>query len=64
MVGLHSPWGNIWSFASATGWTVEYILWVTAWANLQMMLADAPRRAADKAKEIDNIDDAKDFLKL
>jgi hypothetical protein len=25
-----------------TGWTDDYVLWGTSWANLQMKLADAP----------------------
>lgn len=65
MVGLHSPWGKIWSIATATGWTVNHILWKVAWVNLQMMLGDAARYQKDEeVKEIENIDDAKDFLKL
>jgi hypothetical protein len=26
-----------------TGWTDDYLLWETSWANIQMKLADAPR---------------------
>jgi len=40
---FHSPWGLIFSIARETGWTSNYILWHVTWANLQLMIADAPR---------------------
>lgn len=65
MVGLHSPWGTIWSIAQATGWSVNYILWGLSWANIQMMLADAPRYTTDsEVKELTDIEDAKEFLNI
>lgn len=41
--GSHSPFGLIWQIASATGWSVDYILWGINYQTLVMMLADAPR---------------------
>ncbi|MDR0612402.1 MAG: hypothetical protein LBG45_02770 [Dysgonamonadaceae bacterium] len=40
--GSHSLFGFIWQIASATGWTVKYILWGINLQTLQMMLYDAP----------------------
>lgn len=41
--GSHSPFGFIWSVASATGWTVEYIMRGVNYQTLVMMLHDAPK---------------------
>lgn len=41
----------IWQIASATGWTVHYILWRINYQTLQMMLSDAPRYEQRKAGE-------------
>lgn len=41
--GSHSPFGFIWQIASATGWSVEYILHGVNYQTLIMMLSDAPR---------------------
>ncbi len=41
--GSHSPFGFIWSVASATGWTVEYIMMGVNYQTLVMMLHDAPK---------------------
>ena len=41
--GSHSPFGFIWNIASATGWTVEYILEKVNYQTLILMLSDAPR---------------------
>ena len=41
--GSHSPFGFIWQIASATGWSVEYILKGVNYQTLIMMLSDAPR---------------------
>lgn len=49
MKGLNSPWGSIWSIATATGWTVDYIMWSVAWINIRMMLTDAPRMVYQKS---------------
>ena len=38
----HSPFGIVWQIASATGWSVHYILWKVNFQTLAMMLADAP----------------------
>ena len=37
------PFGFIWNIASATGWTVEYILEKVNYQTLILMLSDAPR---------------------
>ena len=39
----HSPFGFLWQVATATGWTVEYILKKINYQTLIMMLSDAPR---------------------
>lgn len=41
--GSHSPFGFIWQIASATGWSVGYILNKVNYQTLIMMLSDAPR---------------------
>ena len=41
--GSHSPFGFIWQIASATGWSVDYILNGVNFQTLIMMLSDAPR---------------------
>ena len=41
--GSHSPFGFIWNIASATGWTVGYILEKVNYQTLILMLSDAPR---------------------
>lgn len=54
MKGLHSPWGSLWSIATQTGWTMDYILWKVSWVNIRMMLTDAPRMTfanQNKAKQ-------------
>ena len=33
----------IWQISSATGWSVNYILWHVNYPTLLMMMADAPR---------------------
>lgn len=38
----HSPFGYVWQVASATGWSVDYILNGINYQTLIMMLADAP----------------------
>lgn len=48
-----------------TGWTDEYILWGTNWANLQMKLADAAHfhyGKSNRTKTIDNEQELIDFL--
>lgn len=41
--GSHSPFGFVWQIASATGWSVDYILNGVNFQTLIMMLSDAPR---------------------
>ncbi len=41
--GSHSPFGFVWQIASATGWSVDYILDGVNYQTLIMMLSDAPR---------------------
>lgn len=53
--GSHSPFGFIWQIASATGWSVEYILHGVNYQTLIMMIADAPRYVDKKQKETDNM---------
>lgn len=65
MEGLHSPFGSLWSIASATGWTLDYMLWGVSWATLQLMLADAPRyTTAPESKEIVTVEQARKFFKV
>lgn len=45
----HSPFGFIWQIASATGWSVDYILNGINYQTLIMMLSDAPRFVRRKA---------------
>ena len=40
--GSHSPFGFVWQIASATGWSVDYILNKVNYQTLIMMLSDAP----------------------
>lgn len=37
----------IWQIASATGWSIHYILWEVNYQTLALMLADAPRTVTD-----------------
>lgn len=43
MDGLHSPWGLFGEIMKERGYTLDYVLWGTAWINLLMERADAPR---------------------
>lgn len=47
----HSPWGVLWQIATATGWSVHYILWRVNYQTLMMMLADAPRYLSKSERE-------------
>lgn len=47
----HSPFGFIWQVASATGWSVEYILKRVNYQTLIMMLSDAPRYVRRRGEE-------------
>lgn len=38
----------MWQIASATGWSVHYILWKINYQTLRIMLADAPRYVKDQ----------------
>ena len=62
--GLHSPFGMMYLLQKETGWTDDYILWGTSWANLQMKLADAPRYSYKKhgAKTLDGEKELMEFL--
>ena len=44
----HSPFGFVWQIASATGWSVDYILDGVNYQTLIMMLNDAPRYVRKK----------------
>ncbi|MBQ8937755.1 MAG: hypothetical protein IJ066_08570 [Bacteroidaceae bacterium] len=41
----------MWSIASATGWSVDYILHGVNYQTLIMMIADAPRYVEAKTKK-------------
>ncbi|MDR2890761.1 MAG: hypothetical protein LBV18_04055 [Alistipes sp.] len=57
MDGPHSPFGSIWQIASATGWSIHYILWRVDYLTLRLMLLDQPRYiSADEQKEKINAD--------
>jgi hypothetical protein len=69
--GLKSLWGSLWSVCTATGWTLEYLLWQITWINLQMMIVDAVRYNSDdekvrffeEPKTVDEIDQLMQKLK-
>ena len=46
--GSHSPFGFVWQIASATGWSVDYILDGVNYQTLILMLNDAPRYVRQK----------------
>lgn len=48
MEGPHSLFGIIWQVATATGWTVEYIMRRVPYNLLMLMLQDAPRYISGK----------------
>lgn len=63
--GSHSPFGFIWQIASATGWSVGYILNKVNYQTLIMMLSDAPRyvkRKQQEDAEITTEDEANNIL--
>ena len=39
----HSPFGLVWQVATATGWSIDYILWKVPYPMLLLMAKDAPR---------------------
>lgn len=39
----HSPFGLVWQVATATGWTIDYILWKVPYPMLLLMAKDTPR---------------------
>lgn len=43
--------GLVWQIASATGWSVKYILWGISYQELCMMLSDAPRYEKVRGKK-------------
>lgn len=43
MEGPHSPFGLVWQVATATGWSIDYILWKVPYPMLLLMAKDAPR---------------------
>lgn len=49
--GSHSPFGFVWQIASATGWSVDYILNGVNFQTLIMMLSDAPRYVDSKEQK-------------
>lgn len=55
--GSHSPFGFIWQIASATGWSVEYILKGVNYQTLIMMLSDAPRYIDSKENKTEKTEE-------
>jgi acid phosphatase family membrane protein YuiD len=51
MEGSHSPFGVIWQIATATGWSMHYILWKVNYQTLVMMSADAVRYVSAKKRK-------------
>jgi hypothetical protein len=51
MEGPHSPFGSIWQIASATGWSLHYILWRVDYLTLRLMLLDQPRYISAEEQE-------------
>lgn len=60
--GSHSPFGFVWQVASATGWSIEYILEKVNWQMLIMMLSDAPRYVDKKKKNKSAEDEANEVV--
>lgn len=63
--GSHSPFGFIWQIASATGWSIGYILNKVNYQTLIMMLSDAPRYVKNKQQDDDGKtaeDEANDII--
>lgn len=60
--GSHSPFGFVWQIASATGWSVDYILNRVNWQTLIMMLNDAPRFVNKKSGDKSAEDEANDIV--
>ena len=65
--GSHSPFGFIWQIATATGWSVRYILNKVNYQTLIMMLSDAPRYVKvtddrDDGEEKDAVDEAGEIV--
>ncbi len=50
MEGPHSLFGIVWQIATATGWTVDYILRRIPYPVLMLMLSDAPRYVKGDAR--------------
>ncbi|MFA6729073.1 MAG: hypothetical protein WCS17_12795 [Prevotella sp.] len=47
MEGSHSPFGVVWQVASATGWSLHYIMWKIPYVTLLLMMQDSPRWVDD-----------------
>lgn len=60
--GSHSPFGFVWQIASATGWSVDYILNSVNWQALIMMISDAPRLVDRQAEEKTAEDEADEIV--
>ena len=52
----------MWQIASATGWSVDYILNKVNYQTLIMMLADAPRYVRRKKEEKSAEEEANDIV--
>lgn len=53
--GPHSPFGLVWQVATATGWTLRYILWRVPYPLLLLMAQDAPRYVSPEQQQRRNM---------
>lgn len=60
--GSHSLLGVMWQVASATGWTPHFIKWGLPYAELMIMMADAPRLVNEQPQ--DNKPQAKSTVEI
>lgn len=50
MEGSHSPFGFVWQIATATGWSINRILWKIPYPTLMLMIKDIPRYVTEENK--------------
>lgn len=53
--GPHSPFGLVWQVATATGWSLRYILWQVPYPLLLLMAQDAPRYISPEEQQRRNM---------
>lgn len=62
---MNSLWGILFNLIKETSFTRKELMWGTAWINIQIMQADAPRfKKGKKVETLESVDDFKDFLNL